>query len=222
MTDVGFVAPERAITVVVDLIPILLIARYSFNAFKPGEFMVTALTLQNYVNVIVDPYYRAVLATTISMALAVTILSLVLGIPLAHFISRSVRYKKALILLVIIPLFFGNAVRAASWMLALGEQGLVNAALIKLHLVDSPLSIMFTPAAVLIGSRSVNIPFVVLTIQSVLEGIGSSVEEAASSLRATPFEVFRKVTWPLALAGIKTPPAISSLPSSMASAPPPL
>jgi putative spermidine/putrescine transport system permease protein len=139
---------------------------------------------------------------------------------LAHFISRSVRYKKALILLVIIPLFVGNAVRAAGWMLALGEQGLVNATLIRLHLVGSPLSIMFTPAAVLIGSISVNIPFVVLTIQSVLEGVGASVEEAASSLGATPFEVFRKVTWPLALAGIRTATVISFILSMNAYATP--
>jgi putative spermidine/putrescine transport system permease protein len=219
-TEATFLVPALVVTLVIYLFPLLLLGRYSFNAFKPGEFMVTALTLENYVNVIVDPYYRAVLATTISMALAVTILSLVLGIPLAHFISRSVRYKKALILLVIIPLFVGNAVRAAGWMLALGEQGLVNATLIRLHLVGSPLSIMFTPAAVLIGSISVNIPFVVLTIQSVLEGVGASVEEAASSLGATPFEVFRKVTWPLALAGIRTATVISFILSMNAYATP--
>jgi putative spermidine/putrescine transport system permease protein len=208
------------ITLVIYLFPLLLLGRYSFNAFKPGEFMVTAFTLQNYVKVAVDPYYRAVLATTVSMALAVTGLSLVLGIPLAHFISRSGRHKRTLLLLVIVPLFVGNAVRAAGWMLALGEQGLVNAALMKLQILSSPVTIMFTPAAVLIGAVSVNIPFVVLTVQSVLEGVVASVEEAASSLGATPFEVFRKVTWPLALPGIKAATVISFILSMNAYATP--
>ncbi|CAN7354007.1 ABC transporter permease [Bosea sp. LjRoot9] len=198
------VTPALAITIVVYLLPLVLLARYSFNRFVPGQFMVSDFTFANYVNVVSDPYYRNVLMTTIAMALSVTLLALLIGLPLAHFISRAGRMKKFLVLLVIVPLFVGNAVRAAGWMLAFGEQGLVNAILVGLGITAEPIRIMYTPVAVLIGSVAVNIPFVVLTIQSVLDGINPSVEEAAISLGATPFETFRKVTLPLALPGVRT------------------
>lgn len=203
------IAPALVITAAVFLLPLLLLARYSLNRFEPGKFMVDALTLQNYLNVVGDPYYRTVLLTTVLMATAITVCSVLIGFPLAHGISRSRRMKKALILLVVIPLFVGNAVRAAGWMLAFGEQGLVNSVLMGLHVVSHPVTIMFTPLAVLIGSTAVNIPFVTLTIQSVLEGIDPSVEEAASSLGATPFETFLKVTLPLAMPGVRAAGVLS-------------
>lgn len=196
------VAPALAVTVVVFLLPLLLLGRYSFNAFRPGEFMVDAFTMENYVNVVRDPYYQGAMLTTISMATAITLISLLLGFPLAQAISRATRFKKLLMLIVIIPLFVSNAVRAAGWMLAFGEQGLFNSILFSVGIIDQPVTIMFTPFAVLMGSIAVNLPFVTLTIQSVLEGINPSIEEASSSLGAKPFETFWHVTLPLAMPGI--------------------
>lgn len=201
--DSILVAPALAITVIVYLLPLLLLLRYSFNQFVPGQFMVTDFTIANYISVVADPYYRDVLLITIAMSLSITVLSLILGIPLANFISRSNRYKKFLILLVIVPLFVGNAVRAAGWMLAFGEQGLVNGFLQGLGITENAIQIMYTPTAVLIGALAVNLPFVVLTVQSVLDGINPSIREASISLGATPFETFRKVTLPLAMPGIR-------------------
>lgn len=201
--------PALVLTVVVYLFPLLLLARYSLNRFVPSKFMVEALTVHNYVAVATDPYYRGVLLTTIAIALAVTVLSVIIALPLAHYMARTVRFKKALVLLVLIPLFVGNAVRAAGWMLAFSEKGLVNSALTALHLASHPTAIMFTPTAVLIGCISVSIPFVALTVQSVLEGIKPSVEEAAQSLGATPFESFRLVTLPLAMPGIRAATVLS-------------
>jgi len=203
------VLPALAVTVAVFLLPLLLLARFSLNRFVPGQFMVEALTLGNYLHVVEDPYYRAVLLTTVLMAAAITALSLLIGFPLAHCISLSTSWKKPLILLVVIPLFVGNAVRAAGWMLAFGEQGVVNVLLLDLHVTAHPLTIMFTPFAVLVGATAVNIPFVTLTIQSVLESISPSVTEAASSLGARPFETFRKVTLPLAMPGVRAATVLS-------------
>lgn len=201
--------PALVPTVVVYLFPLLLLARYSLNRFVPGKFMVEALTVRNYVSVATDPYYRSVLLTTIAIAMSVTILSVIIALPLAHFMARTVRFKKVLVLLVLIPLFVGNAVRAAGWMLAFSEKGLVNSVLTTLHLASHPAAIMFTPTAVLIGCISVSVPFVALTVQSVLEGIKPSVEEAAQSLGATPFESFRLVTLPLAMPGIRAATVLS-------------
>jgi putative spermidine/putrescine transport system permease protein len=137
------------------------------------------------------------------MAIGVTIACLVAGFPAALYLARvSARFKAILILAVILPLFVGNAVRAAGWMVAFGQKGIVNYVLALFAPAAGPLTLMYTPTAVLIGIISVNLPFVVLTLQSVLEGIDPAAEEAALSLGATPFEAWRLVTLPLAIPGV--------------------
>src|SRR5262249_9598720 len=154
---------------------------------------VEALTFENYVKLFADRYYLGVLRSTVVMALAVTLACLLLGFTLAMMVARAPKRLKALlIVLIIVPLFVGNAVRAAGWMVAFGQKGVVNAALGGLGL--PPSTIMYTPWAVLVGIISVNLPFVVLTLQSVLEGIDQALGEAAANLGATPFEAWRLVT----------------------------
>ncbi|WP_246129286.1 ABC transporter permease [Verticiella sediminum] len=199
----ALVAPATLVTIIFLVLPLLLLLRYSLNRYVPGEFMVEALTGANYVQAFLDPYYRGILGKTIFMAALVTALCIVLGLPLAQFLARTTsRYKSLLLLCVIVPLFVGNAVRAAGWMVAFGQQGLVNQVGLFSGILDAPVDIMYTPAAVLIGLLSVNLPFVVLTIQSVLEGIDRSAEEASLSLGATSFETWRLVTLPLAMPGV--------------------
>ena len=104
-------------------------------------------------------------------------------------------------MLVVLPLFVGNAVRAAGWMVMFGGKGLLNALLAWLGLgARAPL--MYTEAAVIVGITAVNLPFMVLTLQSVVEGIDPSVEEAALTLGAGPLQVFRRVILPLAMPGV--------------------
>ncbi len=197
-----------ATIVVVLALPLVLLLRYSLNHFEPGQFMVEALTLENYAKLVSDPYYLGVLRTTVLMALAVTAACLALGFPLALAIARAEpRLKAVLIVLVVVPLFVGNAVRAAGWMVAFGQKGLVNAVLESVGL--SPATIMYTPLAVFIGIISVNLPFVVLTLQSVIEGIDRALGDAAASLGATPFATWRLVTVPLALPGLLAAGALS-------------
>jgi putative spermidine/putrescine transport system permease protein len=184
-------------------LPLLLLFRFSLNEFVPGRFMVEAFTLKNYAAAVTDPYYRRVLATTVLMAAGVTAICLVVGFPIAQFLARTtVRWKSLLLLAVIMPLFVGNAVRAAGWMVAFGQQGLVNRLLLDLGLIAQPAEIMYTTGAVVAGIVAVNLPFVVLTLSSVIEGINLSAEEASQSLGATPFETWRLVTLPLAMPGV--------------------
>jgi putative spermidine/putrescine transport system permease protein len=105
-------------------------------------------------------------------------------------------------MLVVLPLFVGNAVRAAGWMVAFGNKGLLNASLMGMGAIPAPLEIMFTETAVIVGIAAVNLPFMVLTLQSVIEGIDRSVEEAAFNLGAGPLMMARRVLFPLAMPGI--------------------
>jgi putative spermidine/putrescine transport system permease protein len=184
------------------LLPVLILLRYSFNRFEPRLMMVEALTLENYVKFFTDPFYTNILWTTLRVALVCTLICLLLAFPLAYVLARTEsRYKHVLLMLVVLPLFIGNAVRAAGWMTLFGSKGALNASLLGLGLIGAPLEIMFTEKAVIIGIIAVNLPYMVLTLQSVLEGIARNLEEAAFSLGAGPWTMFRRVLWPLALPG---------------------
>jgi putative spermidine/putrescine transport system permease protein len=199
----SLLGPATLIVAAGLLIPMAILFRYSLNQFKPLVMMVEALTLENYVKFFTDPYYLNVFLTTLRVALTCTLACLLLGFPLAYVLARTQsRHKNLLVMLVVLPLFVGNAVRAAGWMTLFGSKGFLNGTLIWLGLIREPLEIMFTELAVVIGIIAVNLPFMVLTLQAVIEGIDRAVEEAAFSLGAPPAAMFRRVLWPLALPGI--------------------
>lgn len=200
----GMLVLPATILVAIGLIgPIAILFRYSLNQFIPGQFMVDGLTLASYVKFFTDPYYLNVLARTVRVAVICTLACLIMGFPLAYVLARTQsRFKNLMIMLVVLPLFVGNAVRAAGWMTVFGNRGAFNASLTGLGLIDQPVEIMFTETAVLIGIVAVNLPFMVLTLQSVIEGIERNLEEAAFSLGAGPAAMFTRVLWPLALPGI--------------------
>jgi putative spermidine/putrescine transport system permease protein len=203
LTAAGLVGPATVYVAIGLLIPLAILFRYSLNQFVPGKFMVDALTIENYVKFFTDIYYTAVFTRTLRVALVTTIVCLLMGFPLAYVLARTqTRFKTILIMLVVLPLFVGNAVRAAGWMVAFGNKGLINASLMGLGVLSQPMEIMFTEAAVIIGIAAVNLPFMVLTLQSVIEGIDRSVEEAAFNLGATPGQMARRVLFPLAMPGV--------------------
>ncbi len=184
------------------VVPIAILFRYSLNRFDPANYMVEAVTGENYVKFFTDPYYLAILLRTVRVSLVSTLICLVMGFPLAYWLARMTsRFKNLVVILVVLPLFIGNAVRAAGWMTLFGSKGFVNATLMAAGIIAQPLTLMYTETAVVVGIITVNLPFMVLTLQSVIEGIARSLEEAALSLGAPPFQAFRKVLWPLALPG---------------------
>jgi len=185
------------------LVPLAILFRYSLNRFVPGRLMVEALTPENYVKFFTDPYYVAVLLRTLRVAGICMALCLALAFPLAYALARTrSRWKSALIMLVVLPLFVGNAVRAAGWMVMFGSRGLLNTLLGAAGLIHQPLQLMYTEGAVIVGITAVNLPFMVLALSSVIEGIDPALEEAALNLGARPLAVFRRVILPLAMPGV--------------------
>ena len=199
----ALIGPATVVVVLGLLLPIAILFRYSLNQFKPRVMMVEAFTAENYIRFFTDPFYVNIFLTTLRVALICTAVCLLLGFPLAYVLARTeTRYKNVLIMLVVLPLFVGNAVRAAGWMTLFGPKGFLNVTLMSLGVTTEPLQIMFTEGAVIAGIIAVNLPYMVLTLQSVIEGIARNVEEAAFSLGAGPFAMVRRVLWPLALPGI--------------------
>lgn len=199
----SLIGPATIIVALGVIGPLLILFRYSFDRYDPQLFLVEAFELKNYTSFFTDPYYLAVFFTTLRVALLCTVICLVLGFPLAYVLARTqTRFKNLLIIGVVIPLFVGNAVRAAGWMTLLGSRGFLSVTLMDLGITTRPTEIMFTETAVILGIIAVNLPYMVLTLQSVLEGINRNLEEAAFSLGAGPATMFRRVLWPLTLPGI--------------------
>ncbi len=185
------------------LLPLALLGRYSLNRFEPKLFMVEAVTGANYLALASDPYYRGMLGTTVWIAALCTVICLVAGFPAAWALARAEgRIRSIGIILTVLPLFVGNAVRAAGWMLLLGDSGVINRTLSWLGLAGEPVKLMYSPTAVILGICAVNLPYVILTLQSAIEGIDRSVEAAALSLGAKPLSAFWRVTLPLAAPGV--------------------
>jgi putative spermidine/putrescine transport system permease protein len=198
----ALIGPATLFCVLQLLVPIAILFRYSLNRFDPVSSMVEAVTTENYVKFFTDPYYLGVLVRTIRVSLISTLACLVMGFPLAYWLARMTsRWKNLVVILVVLPLFIGNAVRAAGWMTLFGSKGFINVVLLAAGVVDRPLTIMYTETAVIVGIITINLPYMVLTLQSVIEGIARPIEEAALSLGAAPFQTFRRVVWPLALPG---------------------
>jgi putative spermidine/putrescine transport system permease protein len=198
----AFVLPAVLVVAALLIGPMILLARISLNQYSPTQLMIEATTGQNYINAVADPYYRGVMATTLVMAFLCTALTLALGFPAAYRLARmESRWKSLATVLTLIPLLVGNVVRAAGWMGVLGNDGLINASLQTLRITSEPVKLIYTPGAVVVGTVAVVLPYMILTLSSVIESIPRNVEEAASNLGATAMTVFRRVVWPLALPG---------------------
>jgi putative spermidine/putrescine transport system permease protein len=199
----ALVVPAALLVVAFLGAPLTLLFRYSLNRFSPRDFMIEAVTAENYVRFFTDPYFIGVLGTTVQVAALCTAIAVLAAFPVAYLLARTEsRFKSALVIAVVFPLMVGNVVRAAGWMALLGNSGAVNAVLLGAGLVSEPVRLMYTPFAVIIGIVAVVLPYMILTLQSVIESIGRDVEEAAANLGAGPMTVFWRVLLPLSLPGI--------------------
>jgi len=160
-------------------------------------------TLANYAKVFGDFFYLRVLLQTLALGVAVTALTLVLGYPVAYVLARAAaRSRRLLILLVIAPLVVSIVIRSYGWMVLLGRAGTVNTVLQTLGLIDKPLPLMYNWFGVVIALTQVLLPFMILTLASVIEGIPESLEDTAAVLGAGWWQRFRHVVLPLSMEGV--------------------
>lgn len=161
------------------------------------------LTLANYQLVLSDEFYLFVFLRTAGTALAVTVLSVLIGWPLAYFLWRvGVRFRSVLTLIVVAPLLVSIPVRNYGWMIILGDHGLFNVALLRLGIISSPLELMYTQTAVVVALTHVLMPFVTLSVLASLDRVPPSLPEAAETLGASHWATVRHVLWPQTLPGV--------------------
>jgi spermidine/putrescine transport system permease protein len=185
------------------LLPYALMFAHSFWLVRDG-FLVHQWNLQNYHKLIGNPLYIGVLLRTMRIAGAVTLLSLMLGYPLAYYLSFHAGARKELLYqLVIVPLWVSYLVRGYAWKTILGSDGVLNGFLRYLHLTHAPVGfLLYSPFAVVVMLTHIYTPFAFLPIYAALEHIPRRLVEASQDLGASPRATFLRVVLPLSMPGL--------------------
>lgn len=185
------------------LVPLLLTAVLSFNAFEGMRGIQPIYTLASYKEILFDDYYHSIFLRTGLMSLGVTVLCVLLGVPETLILGRMRAPWRGLFLVVILgPLLISVVVRTLGWSILLGNQGMVNNALQGWGLVDSPVRFLFSMTGVVIALTHVLLPFMVIAVWSALQKLDPQVEHASRSLGASPLTTFRRVLFPQLLPGV--------------------
>ena len=147
--------------------------------------------------------YIRVFGITLQIAVVVTLVTLLLGYPVAYALS-SVSPSRAnlLMILVLIPFWTSILVRSYAWMVLLGQEGIVNEALLAAGVLTEPMKLLNTRLAVYLGMIHILLPFMILPLYAVMRGIDRNLLRAAGNLGAPPAAVFRRIFLPLSLPGI--------------------
>lgn len=196
-------APAVLFFLVVFVVPVGLMIRYSFYQQTQTGDLTASATLANYVRLASVDLYRTVVMTTVRVSLWTTAIAMLLAYPLALVMVRGHRMVgRALTVIVLAPLLINVVVRTYAWrvILANGENGVLNWTLA--HFGLGPVQLLYTEWAIIIGSVHVFLPMMVLPLSAALGKINPAVEEAAATLGASSFAVFRRVTLPLSMPGL--------------------
>lgn len=185
------------------LLPYALMFAHSFWLVRDG-FLVHEWNLQNYAKLFHNPVYLEVLFRTMRIAASVTLLSLLLGYPLAYFMSFEAGVRKELFYqLVIVPLWVSYLVRGYAWKTILGSEGVLNGFLQYFHVIKEPVGFfLYSPFAVVLMLTHIYTPFVFLPLYASLEHIPRNLIEASHDLGASPRATFFRIILPLSLPGL--------------------
>jgi spermidine/putrescine transport system permease protein len=185
------------------LLPYALMFAHSFWLVSNGNIL-HQWNLDNYRKLVSSPLYIDVLFRTMRIAGSITLCSLLLGYPLAYFLSFHAGPRKEILYqLVIVPLWVSYLVRGYAWKTILGSEGVLNGFLQYLHLTHAPVGFfLYSPFAVVLMLTHIYTPFVFLPIYAALEHIPRPLVEASQDLGASPRSTFFRVILPLSMPGL--------------------
>jgi putrescine transport system permease protein len=162
-----------------------------------------SITIDNFLFLLTDKLYAITYLKSVLLALAATVLCLLLGFPMAYGIARSApSVRSLLLLLIVLPFWISFLLRVYAWMGLLNNYGVINNTLMWIGIIDQPIQIMYTDFAVFIGLTYSYLPFMILPLYATLERMDLDLIEAAQDLGASRTQSFWDVTWPLARPGV--------------------
>jgi ABC-type spermidine/putrescine transport system permease subunit I len=198
-----FLSPALVATSVVFAASMVILAVYSFRKFVEGR-MLSPFSAATWSELLTSGFFWRVVGTTMKLGLLTVALTVLIGYPMALALYRLPRktLRYAAYFLLFSPLLTSVVVRSYGWSLILGDSGFVNNLLLRWHLVDSPVRMLYEFSGVTIGLVHILLPFMVFPILAVLDQFDPMLEQAAADLGATGFTTFRRVIFPLTVQGV--------------------
>ncbi len=178
--------------------PLFQIALPTFHSGSSNIFSL-------YEKFLSENYNLQVIGRTILIAVITTIITLVLSFPVALWIARQKKFLKSLLsLLILFPMLTNAVVRNFAWIIILGKDGVINEILLSLHIISSPLNILYTNTSIIIGSIYLFLPIMIMSLIGSVSELNLEVEEAAAVLGARPLVNLIKIIIPQLTTGILT------------------
>jgi spermidine/putrescine transport system permease protein len=184
------------------ILPQLGIAYLSFREkLGPNEY---SFGFANYADFLGEPIYWNTLLRTATISVLVTVLTLIVGFPVAYYIAKIAPpgTRGALLILCLVPLWVSDLVRAFGWIVLLRETGLLSGLLVRAGLVSEPIEFLYNDVTVVIGLVYTVVLFMIVPLVSTLDGMDNAMLEAGFNLGGSRFTVMRRIVIPYAMPGI--------------------
>ena len=195
ITVFSFVAPAVVLLLCLFIYPI---ATFLLNSIFDPSF-----TTEHYVKAFTRPVYLRIFRITFEASILTTLGALIIGYPVAYLFAHVPPTTRNILLpLVLFPFWTSILVRMYAWMALLGHNGVINQLLLKGDIISTPLSMLFNRFSVLVGMIHFMLPYMILTLYSVMSGIPKELPQAAASLGAPPYKQFFRIYLPLSMPGV--------------------
>jgi putative spermidine/putrescine transport system permease protein len=197
-------APAFIFVSLLLIVPLFMMLQLSLYRYDPVQMYIQAVTPENYVKFFKDEFYQQVLWRTLWISAVTTVLCLIGGLAVAYYMARtrSVFVQRYLVIAIVLPLFMGSVARTAGWIIILDNKGLLNFLFEKFGFTTEAMRLLYTSGAVIAGLTSVLLPFMIVTLNSVMHNIDVTLEEASQNLGASALTTFRRIVVPLLMPGI--------------------
>lgn len=197
-------APTVIAMAIFVALPLMWVVRTSFDQTVDGAYTVSAFTFENYTRFLGSAWYLVnTLWFSIRIAIVTTLISVVLGYPVALYIARTAGLQRSiLVTMVLSPLLIGLVTLVYGWIVIFRGGGLLNSLMIALHVYDEPVRYMWDLKGVIILLVYIGMPYIVLSLLDSIERVNPSFVEAARNVGASRWKAFWSVTFPLTLPGL--------------------
>jgi putative spermidine/putrescine transport system permease protein len=198
-----YVLSSPAALVMLAFVALPLLMTLSLSMYGASPDGTQHLSLAQYAEVFGEQYYRGIYLRTFGLAVLVTFICVLIGVPEAYVLSSLSPKWRALSMFVVLgPILMSVVVRTLGWAVLLGNEGIVNTMLLKLGIVDEPVKMMFTFTGVVVALVHVQVPFMVLAVWTSLQKMDVATEHAAETLGASSVTVLRRIVFPQVIPGV--------------------